>query len=149
MCVSPEELLNFFVVNGRQWVTDQRNLFRPNAQPISADDKVQLEPNFAPDILERARLTWVAEIPNPGFYTTLQTSGLPIPLDFRQMTGITFLDTILISRSRFTYNAHWLPLLFHELVHVVQYGILGRDEFLTQYVYGWARNGFNYFAIPL
>jgi len=142
-----EELLNFFVVNGRQWVTDQRNLLRPRAQPIAAENRAQLQHYFTPAILARAQCTWVDEIPNPEFYAALQTSGRQIPLDFRQMTGITFLDTIVIARSRFMDRTHWLSLLFHELVHVVQYHILGCDEFLTQYVYGWARNEFDYFTI--
>src|SRR5712691_8027472 len=144
MRVPLEELLNFFVVNGRQWVTDQRNLLRPRALPIAAENRAQLQHYFTPAILARAQCTWVDEIPNPEFYAALQTSGRQIPLDFRQMTGITFLDTIVIARSRFMDRTHWLSLLFHELVHVVQYHILGCDEFLTQYVYGWARNEFNY-----
>jgi len=149
MRVPLEELLNFIVVNGRQWVTDQRNLLRPSAQPISAEDRAQLQHYFTPDILERAQCTWVDEIPHPAFYAALQTSGLSMPFDFRQMTGITFLDTIVMARSRVMDRTHWLSLLFHELVHVVQYHILGCDAFLTQYVYGWASNAFHYFTIPL
>jgi hypothetical protein len=28
----------------------------------------------------------------------------------------------------------WLPLLFHELVHVVQYKVLGLEGFMQRYV---------------
>jgi hypothetical protein len=31
------------------------------------------------------------------------------------------------------------------LVHVVQYDLLGVDEFMDQYVTGWAQNGFDYY----
>ena len=41
-------------------------------------------------------------------------------------------------------------LVFHELVHVVQYEILGGvDEFSRQYVLGYATGGFEYATIPL
>jgi hypothetical protein len=34
-------------------------------------------------------------------------------------------------------------------VHVVQYSLLGVDEFVAGYVTDWARNGFRYDRIPL
>ncbi len=40
-------------------------------------------------------------------------------------------------------------LLFHELVHVVQYRLLGIGGFIHGYVTGWAAAGFVYEAIPL
>jgi hypothetical protein len=50
-----------------------------------------------------------------GFEATL----LP---DFAHMAAITFVDTV-VSHEAFTSR-----LLFHELVHVVQYGKLGLQE---------------------
>ena len=38
-------------------------------------------------------------IQNPPFYADLEHAGIQIPLDFRQMTGITFIDTILVSEA--------------------------------------------------
>jgi hypothetical protein len=64
------------------------------------------------------------------------------------MAGITFIDTILIARSKVT-PAGWEPLLFHECVHVVQYALLGLDRFVDDYVSGWAMNGRQYERIPL
>jgi len=90
----------------------------------------------------------VPQIENPPFYAELIRAGHPIPLDFRQMAGITFDNTILINKSYYAAQA-FMPLLFHELVHVVQYGCLGVPEFATRYVMGWAQNGFNYASIPL
>lgn len=40
-------------------------------------------------------------------------------------------------------------LLFHELVHVVQYSLLGLDSFVEQYVLGWVQSGGTYEHIPL
>lgn len=41
------------------------------------------------------------------------------------------------------------PLLFHELIHVVQYETIGLQVFVEQYIQGWAQSGFQYTAIPL
>ena len=73
-----------------------------------------------------------------------------VPLDFRDMTGITFVDTIAISKRFLSKSAvALLELLFHEMVHVVQYSILGVERFVPEYVQGWARSGERYDAIPL
>ena len=76
--------------------------------------------------------------------------GIPAPLDFTQMAGITFLDTVLILRTKADLSeAALTSLLFHEAVHVVQYEHLGLDRFMHEYVMGWAANGFEYRNIPL
>jgi len=64
------------------------------------------------------------------------------------MAGITFVDTILIS-DLYAHDQPRISLLFHEMVHVVQYGWLGVSEFTSQYVQGWVQNGFVYAEIPL
>lgn len=66
------------------------------------------------------------------------------------MAGITFDDTVLLSQAeRVGDDVAFLGLLFHELVHVAQYEVLGVDEFVCQYVQGYAANGFVYERIPL
>jgi hypothetical protein len=72
--------------------------------------------------------------------------GLP---DFTAAAGITFIDTILISQQGLEAHSDLGPLIFHELVHVVQYDVLGVDEFIKCYVQGWAKSGFDYYTIPL
>jgi hypothetical protein len=39
--------------------------------------------------------------------------------------------------------------MFHELVHAVQYEILGLDEFSRHYVRGIVEGDFDYYRIPL
>ena len=66
------------------------------------------------------------------------------------MAGITFVDTICIAASRVGESPlNRSALLFHECVHVVQYHLLGLDEFMLRYVLGWAENGRSYNHIPL
>ena len=64
--------------------------------------------------------------------------GVPPPLDFTTMEGITFVDTILVSDRKHPPDQPLAPLLFHELVHVVQYAMLGLPVFISRYVRGWA-----------
>jgi hypothetical protein len=147
--MTTEELVEFLVENGRRWTASQREAFAPTSDPISQEDRSVLWHYFGHGVLQSSRLAWVDEIANPDFYTTFERAGLSIPLDFRLMTAITFVDTIVISRSQFEGPATWRPLLFHELVHAVQYRVLGLDRFVSAYVEGWARNGFFYESIPL
>lgn len=147
--VNSQELITFLIDQAPRWVVLQRDLQRPNGRPLSPNEAQVLAPFFGPDVVHRARITDVPVISNPDFYETLATQGIPIPLDFTQMSGITLVDTILISSAHPVPSADWLPLLFHELVHVVQYQLLGAEEFIRRYVNGWARNGFRYETIPL
>lgn len=62
--------------------------------------------------------------------------------DFAGMAAITFVDTV-VSHEPFTNR-----ILFHELVHVVQYEKLGLMEFAAKYVRCFL-NGGSYEAIPL
>ena len=65
------------------------------------------------------------------------------------MAGITLGQAVVIAAHAPEHGRAWSRLLFHELVHVVQFNLLGIDEFVTRYVAGWTRNGFRYRDIPL
>jgi hypothetical protein len=74
---------------------------------------------------------------NPRFYAELIQMGFAradLP-DFAHMAAITFVDTV-VSHELFTDR-----LLFHELVHVVQYAKLCLPEFVANYVKGFLRRG--------
>jgi len=70
-------------------------------------------------------------------------------MDLATAQGITFDDTVLLSERDGILHGPRSGLLFHELVHVVQYKLLGVGEFIRRYVTGWAAAGFVYEAIPL
>ena len=131
-----EDILAFLLVQTPRWIQEQRSAHRPDA--------ADLAPFFQPGTLDRVRLKRVPAIQDPAFFSELEFA----PLDFKQMAGITYDDTVLISEA----HSSWPPspsLAFHELVHVVQYGVLGVEKFATEYVMGWAQNGMDYFKIPL
>jgi hypothetical protein len=146
----PKEALATFVSEGTRWVLARRFELRQASQPISADAAGVFRPYFPEACLASARFGFVAEISNPPFYAALAGLGLGVPLDFRDMAGITFVDAIAISKRFLPESPHGLlELLFHEMVHVVQYSILGIERFIPEYAYGWARSGERYGAIPL
>lgn len=146
----PAEALATFLSEGAPWVTSERSRLRPLAEPLPVDALGALSPYFPDACLTAARFCFVAEISNPPFYAALSGLGLGVPLDFRRMTGITFMDTIAISKRFLPQSPQeLLELLFHEMVHVVQYSVLGVQRFVSEYVYGWAKSGERYQAIPL
>ena len=134
------QLLDLFIQEGTAWIRQLRNDHRPRGRPLSTDEWTALAAYFSPQILEKTRLDFVLRIENPPFYQQLSFT----PIDFTQMWGLTVDDTVLIIES----HTSDLPLLFHELVHVVQYDMLGVDEFINQYVTGWAINERVYTQIP-
>jgi len=143
-------LVPYFIEHGERWVAAQRDRHRPSGRPLSEKEWKSLAPFFRADTIEMVVVREVAKIENPDFYGTLAASGQTIPLDFTQMTGITFIDTVVVAKQMLRPGwEQWLYLLFHECVHVCQYRHLGLPSFIAQYVKGWAANGFSYHAIPL
>ncbi len=145
--MNPE--LRYLIEQGEMWIREQRSLHRPCARALTAGEVAVLRPFFGPEVLREVRLRAVAAIQNPDFYRALEALGRPVPMDFSTAHGITFYDTVLLSEQSVGADGPPLRLLFHELVHVVQYQLLGVDGFAHRYVTGWAANGFQYEAIPL
>lgn len=147
--VNLEGILRLFFNEGPRWVRDQRARHRPVGRALSANEKTKLAPFFENEILDDVRPSDVPVIQNPPFYAALSARGIPIPLDFTLMSGITSDDTILMSQLCPVAPASQLGLLFHELVHVVQFRRAGIEGFVERYVLGWAENNFSYERIPL
>ena len=105
-----------------------------------------MRPFFPEPSLDLTRLVVLTgqRVNNPPFYGELVKMGFePAALpDFALMAAITFVDTV-VSHEPFTDR-----LLFHELVHVVQYAKLGIEDFAAKYVRGFLGGG-SYEAIPL
>jgi hypothetical protein len=144
-----EKLIHDLVEKGHEWIVSQRDLHIEDAKELAHKDRLPLEPYFESHILDLAKIAMVDSIENPPFYPELKRLGIPELIDFTDMAGITFIDCILIS-SRVTHDQRsWTSLLFHEMVHVAQYHLLGAQRFAQFYVLGWAENGFEYRNIPL
>jgi hypothetical protein len=128
------------------YIESQRQTFRCKTTPLSREQMAMLQPFFPASTLDAARVITLAveRVGNPPFYGALVQMGFePAALpDFSHMAAITFVDAV-VSHEPFTYR-----LLFHELVHVVQYEKLGLPEFAAKYVRGFLSGG-SYGAIPL
>ena len=139
-----EERLRYLIENATTWIQSQRERYRSFAVPLTDTERDALVGLFEPGTLDAVRIHRVPTIENPTFYEQLGE----VPLDFTVMAAITYNDVVVVSDTRVTGPTP-ITLVFHELVHVVQYRILGVAEFARQYVRGWAENGFQYSAIPL
>ncbi len=128
------------------YIQNQRHTYQPGAAPLSLNQKNAMRSFFPQPALDSVRLVVLTEqrVNNPPFYGALVQRGFS-PADlpaFAHMAAITFVDTV-VSNEPFTER-----LLFHELVHVVQYEKLGLPEFAAKYVRGFLSGG-SYEAIPL
>jgi hypothetical protein len=86
-------------------------------------------------LLNSSKVVFVATVPVPP----LSVLGLDRFVEFEQMNpaGITYLDTYFLR----TDCGHEESLHFHELVHVVQWRLVGPERFLACYADGLERFG--------
>jgi hypothetical protein len=123
------------------YIAEQRTSFRNQASPIGPEHQRALELFFPLDLLRSVRV--IRKRPaNPPFYAQLQAMGIQNAPSFSDMAGVTFQDLVM------HVEALSMPLLFHELVHAVQYRHLGLEGFAERYVRGFLSGG-SYEAIPL
>ena len=129
-----------------EYVERQRETYRGRAVPLDGHQRLAVQAFFPASTLNAARVIALAaeRVSNPPFYPELHRMGFePSALpNFSLMAAITFVDTV-VSHEQFTDR-----LLFHELVHVIQYEKLGLKGFASKYVRGFLRGG-SYEAIPL
>lgn len=144
------QLIALLIGQGQKWVKEQRKAFRPRGRALPDTAIAQFSLYFEERLLQEVRLVTVPALENPGFLeqyrSTFAEKAIPL-LDFTAMAGITFVDTILLVDRFLTESS--TPLIFHELVHAVQYELLGPEKFVELYILGWVNQGFNYAAIPL
>ena len=93
---------------------------------------------YPQNILTTAKVVVLPKVPMPP----LSAMGLDRFSDFEQMEagGITYLDTYFVRADL----AHSESLHFHELVHVIQWRLLGPEKFLALYADGLERFGYEH-----
>jgi len=128
------------------YIGERRDIYFRRAIPLAADQRGALQLFFPASTLDFTRAVVLSgyRVGNPPFYPDLIRMGFAgdsLP-DFAHMSAITFVDTIVSHVPLST------ELLFHELVHVVQYQKLGLADFAGKYVRGFLIGG-SYEAIPL
>jgi hypothetical protein len=125
------------------YIESNRRKYMRLAVPLPTGKQTLLSPFFPADVLSDTRS--VAARPrllNPSFYSQLRALGIKRLPEIANVAAITFID-VIVHQAPLTND-----LLFHELVHIIQYRKLGLEEFARLYVKGFLVGG-SYAAIPL
>ena len=139
--------IRLFKTEGVRWIAAERDRHYPYASALDERDLGVLAPYFSEHVLATARVRILEEFENPEFFSVFKDAGRPYPIDLRLASGLALIDTILISESSSRRSSR-SEILFHELVHIVQYDVLGLEDYMERYVEAWAENGERYRAIP-
>ena len=137
------------VVAGKvhDWIEWQRAEHLPVARPLTDRERTTLRAHFAEETLAQARVARVERVPSPPFFggilKQLEFIGKRVHFNF-SAAGITFGECVLVVDRGVP-----IDLLFHEMIHVEQYRILGMKEFARAYVQGIVDSDFIYEKIPL
>lgn len=118
------------------WVGDTLRAHKARARPVASCGFARLARYFSPQMLAQARVVSVDTPPTPP----LTRLGLSQFAAFERMgpLGITYLDTFFIRTGEERNES----LHFHELVHVVQWRLLGPEGFLLAYASGLIEAGY-------
>ena len=118
------------------WIQKTLAQHAPAARSVASLGFSRLPHYYGQDILTAARVVVVPKVPMPP----LSAMGLDRFSDFERMDagGITYLDTYFVRAD----EAHSESLHFHELVHVIQWRLLGPEKFLALYADGLERFGY-------
>jgi hypothetical protein len=124
-----------------RYIAHHRSRLYPEAQPIPLETVERLAGFFSDDILRETRVI-ESVVPTPFFYPIVRWLDLGEFPEISAIGAITFVDLIAYPEPPD------LRTLFHELVHVVQYRVLGLRAFARNYVHGFVSGG-AYERIPL
>jgi hypothetical protein len=113
------------------WMQQQRESFLPRSKPLTADQKAKLLHFFLPENLDRLRIADISQtgetIPYPPFYERVRAGGSRVVPDAAHMTAIPFIDVAVFNREP------TLRTIFHTLVHVVQFSMVGLEKAMKGY----------------
>ena len=131
-----------------RWLLGLRQEYRAVSRGLSDDESAHLRGYFKRDLLANVRIAESERIPNPPFFPTLPSMGLPIPWDYSADPGLALIDTVVLHRP-LVPEGGWLSVLFRECVHIQHFQTLGVAKVIGRYVNGLFMNGFNYTALPM
>lgn len=124
-----------------RYIGYHRRRLIPQAEAIPADILAPMAAFFPASVLAETRIVQ-SRMPEAIFYPLAKALGIRGLREMSSIGAITLVDVV-------AYN-HELDssTLFHELVHAVQYRVLGLKEFARLYVRGFLAGG-DYERIPL
>jgi len=118
------------------WIQKTLAAYEQDAQPVASMRFARLPLYFDHASLETTKFIPVDRVPMPP----LAAMGLDRFAAFEQgdFNGVTYLDRYFIKRPVVTEEA----LHFHELIHVIQWRLLGPEGFLAAYANGLDEFGY-------
>ena len=133
--MNPEELRAKFPLI-LHWIQQTLSAHAARARPVASLNFPRLRSYFTPATLSAARVVAVDTVPLPPL-TALGLTGFT---DFENTDaiGITYLDTFFVQADYQDDES----LHFHELVHIVQWNLLGPERFLAIYAEGLEQFGY-------
>jgi hypothetical protein len=124
-----------------RYISYHRQRLLPKAEAIPNAMLASMRAFFPSSALAETRIV-KARMPQPVLYPLVRLFGIKGILDVTSIGAITLVDVVAYPEE---IDA---STLFHELVHVVQYRVLGLKEFARLYVRGFLHGG-GYDGIPL
>jgi hypothetical protein len=118
------------------WIKSILTEHTASAHSVASLGFKRLPRYFQSDVLASAKVVYVPKVPAPP----LSALGLIQFADFENMNadGTTYLDTFFSRNEMRGNEAHH----FHELVHVIQWQLLGPKSFVAAYADGLERIGY-------
>ncbi|MCU1219571.1 MAG: hypothetical protein JWN42_768 [Candidatus Angelobacter sp.] len=140
----PPAMVSQLVSMVEDYITSGQKKYAPQALPLTDAQRSAMQPFFPSAVLDSVRLIVLrgTRVSNPSMYPMAKMMGIRNLPDFSEMAAITFVD-VVVSHQEFTD-----ALLFHELVHVVQYAQMGLKKFAERFVNGFITAG-SFEGIPL
>jgi hypothetical protein len=134
IALTPEEIRTAYPMV-QAWIQKTLGAYEKDAQPIASMHFARL-PLYFGHSLETAKFIPIDRVPMPP----LTAMGLGRFAAFEQgdLNGVTYLDRYFIKRTVVTEEA----LHFHELIHVIQWRLLGPEGFLAAYATGLDEFGY-------
>jgi hypothetical protein len=134
--MTPDEFQKLFPLV-HSWILETLASHSGAAKPVTSQGFVRLPNYFSSELLTSTKFVIVDRVPMPP----LSTLGLAQFAGFESAdyAGITYLDTFFLKKG----HASEERLFFHELIHVVQWGLLGPQRFLATYADGLEKFGYS------
>ena len=123
------------------YIAHHRKRLAPGSREIGGAMRAQLHGFFPDAVLAETRIVQ-AVMPEPIVYPLVRILGVKGILEMSSIGAITLVDVVAYPERLDSST------LFHELVHVVQYRVLGLQRFAKLYVRGFVQGG-GYYGIPL
>jgi len=118
------------------WIEQTLAAHARKARTLASMGFTRLPHYYSAELLDSAKVVYVDDVPTPP----LTRLGLAQFAELEELdtAAMTYLNTVFALKEARDYE----PLHFHELIHVVQWKLLGPRKFVAAYAEGLERFGY-------